>query len=94
MIVLEQGSEADGASPQEGRGSQARLRLQEAARGTGQDDSPSFKFLAPSGASVSLCPSVCSGHKLSRKLNLHLSGINLQAVLSALSLKHIHTSSD
>ena len=50
MIVLEQGSEADGASPQEGRGSQARLRLQEAARGTGQNHSPSFKFLAPSGA--------------------------------------------
>ena len=43
MIVLEQGSEADGASPQEGRGSQARLRLQEAARGAGQDDFPSFK---------------------------------------------------
>ena len=38
MIVLEQGSEADGASSQEGRGSQARLRLQEASRRTGMDD--------------------------------------------------------
>ena len=35
MTVLEQGSEADGASPQEGRGAQAGLRLQEAARGAG-----------------------------------------------------------
>ena len=32
MTVLEQGSEADGASPQEGRGAQAGLRLQEEAR--------------------------------------------------------------
>ena len=38
MIVLEQGSEADGASPKEGRGSQTRLRLQEASRRTGMDD--------------------------------------------------------
>ena len=36
MIVLEQGSEADGSSPKEGRRSQARLRLQEAARGAGE----------------------------------------------------------
>ena len=36
MIVLEQGSEADGPSSQEGRRSQARLRLQEAARGAGE----------------------------------------------------------
>ena len=61
MIVLEQGSEADGASPQEARGSQARLRLQEATRGTGMDYPPSFQFLAPSGAqgvAVSVRPSV------------------------------------
>ena len=35
MTVLEQGSEADGASPQEGRGAQAGLRLQEEARNSG-----------------------------------------------------------
>ena len=38
MIILEQGSEADGASPKEGRGSQTRLRLQEASRRTGMAD--------------------------------------------------------
>ena len=52
-------------------------------------------FLAPSGAqevAISVRLAVCSGHKLSRILNLHLSGLNLQAILSALS--EAHTSSD
>ena len=56
MIVLEQGSEADGASPQEARGSQARLRLQEATWGTGQDYSPSPSLKL--SQELKLCPSV------------------------------------
>ena len=95
MIVLEQGSEADGASPQEARGSQARLRLQEATRGTGQYYFPSLQFLAPSGAKRSgyLRLSACHvGQSLSRHsisiLLLRFSSCSILS-LSQQSLKRI-----
>ena len=46
-------------------------------------------ILAPSGAQ-GLAVSVCHGYKLSRALDLHFSGWNIQKVLSQLSLKLLH----